>query len=161
MCPIITWQHSNAGAIATVQVQWYQLSFYQICFTCYCKFQEVRKMNVHSYYTNRQIHLGTLTWKLSMLVEIQFDKSSFELRSSAVQSFLGAHVNTGHRGPAGLPLTRPTTNPGSTSAMTSADHGGGCHAWTISEQILWNHRTVTVLRKKTDITRFHIVYCSW
>ena len=46
-----------------------------------------RKNNVHSYYTNRQIHLGTLTGKLSMLVEIQFDESSFELRSSAVQSF--------------------------------------------------------------------------
>ena len=34
-------------------VQWYQLSFYQICFTCYCKFQEVRKINVHSYHTYR------------------------------------------------------------------------------------------------------------
>ena len=92
MCPNITWQRSNVGAIATVQVQWYKLSFYQICFTCYCKFQEVRKINVHSYYTDRQIHLGTLTWKLSMLVEIQFDKSSFELRSNAVQSFLNVPI---------------------------------------------------------------------
>ena len=90
MCPNITWQHSNVGAIAAVQVQWYQLSFYQICFTC--KFQEVRKINVHSYYTNRQIYLGTLTWTLSMLVEIQFDKSSFELRSNAVQSFLNVPI---------------------------------------------------------------------
>ena len=92
MCPNITWQRSNVGAIATVQVQWYKLSFYQICFTCYCKFQEERKIYVYSYYTDRQIHLGTLTWKLSMLVEIQFDKSSFELRSNAVQIFLNVPI---------------------------------------------------------------------
>ena len=76
---------NSAGAMVSIII-------YQKCFTCYCKFQEVRKINVHSYYTNRQIHLGTLTWKLSMLVEIQIDKSSFELRSNAVQSFLNVTI---------------------------------------------------------------------
>ena len=85
-------QHSNVGAIATVQVQRYQLSFYRICLTCYCKFQEVKKINGHSYYTNRQTHLAKLTWKISMLVELQFDKSSFEIRSRARQSFLNVPI---------------------------------------------------------------------
>ena len=54
--------------------------------------QEVKQINVHSYYINREKHLGTLTWKLYVFVEIQFDESSFELRSNAVQSFINVPI---------------------------------------------------------------------
>ena len=71
-----------------------------------------------------------------------------------------AHVNRGHRRPAGLPLTMPTTNPGSTSAMTSTDHGLSCMN-NFRTNFVESQDSYSAEEKNTDITRFHIVYCSW
>ena len=93
MCPNITWNIFIWGCNRnrTVQVQWYQLSFHQLCFTSYCYFELWEKKILLFLATTirEETKHGHYCGGITTFIKIQVDnRSSFEFRSNLAKKFL-------------------------------------------------------------------------